>query len=77
MKVNEEPNYGSLFVVEVRLRHFRFVLSFGQKGTAAGGKLSSPWAVAVNECDEIAVTDSGNCKITKWYNIGITGDKQG
>ena len=56
MKVNEEPNYGSLFVVEVRPRHFRSVLSFGQKGTAAG-KLSSPWAMAMNECDEIAVTE--------------------
>ena len=84
VKVNERPLYGSPFVVEVKPRHFKPVLqSFGQEGTAAG-KLSGPWGVAVNERDEIAVTEFGNHRIqvfssdgTYLRSFGREGDKQG
>jgi len=83
VKVNEDPVYGSPFVVEGKPRHFRPVLSFEQTGSGAGMFLG-PWVVAVNERNEIAVTEIGNHRIQVFSSDGIylrsfgkMGDKQG
>jgi len=83
VKVNEDHVYGSPFVVEVKPRQFRPVLSFGQRGSAAG-MFNGPRGVAVNKSDEIAVTDEGNNRIqifssdgTYLRSFGRKGDKQG
>ena len=83
LKVNGEHVYGSPFTVEVKPRQFRPVLSFGQPGSGAGMS-NSPWGVAVNERNEIAVTDSWNDRIqvfssdgTLVRSFGTKGDKQG
>ena len=83
VKVNQDHVYGSPFAVEVKPRHFKPVLSFGQLGSSAG-MLSSPWGVAVNERNEIAVTEAGNHRIqvfssdgTYLRSFGREGDKQG
>ena len=57
VKVNGEHIRGSPFEVQVKPRRFRPVLSFGEQ------ILKKPWGVAVNEQDEIAVSDIGNHKI--------------
>ena len=57
VKVNGEHIRGSPFEVQVKPRQFRPVLSFGEQ------ILKKPWGVAVNEQDEIAVSDVGNHKI--------------
>ena len=57
VKVNGEHIRGSPFEVQVKPRQFRPVLSFGEQ------ILTTPWGVAVNEQDEIAVSDVGNDKI--------------
>ena len=83
LKVNGQQVHGSPFAVEVRTRQYRHVLSFGAQGSAAG-MLSRPWGVAVNERDEIAVTDNGNNRIqvfnsdgTYLRSFGRKGDKNG
>ena len=83
VKVNEEHFYGSPFAFEVKPRHFRPVLSFGKLGSAAG-MLRRPWGVAVNERNEIAVTEFDNHIIqvfssdgTYLRSFGRKGDKQG
>jgi len=83
VKVNGQQVHGSPFAVEVRTRQYRCVLSFGAQGSAAG-MLSRPWGVAVNERDEIAVTDNGNNRIqvfnsdwTYLRSFGRRGDKNG
>ena len=83
VKVNEDHVYGSPFAVEVKRRHFRCVLSFGQQGSAAG-MLDCHRGVAVNERDEIAVSDSSNDRIqvfssdgTYLRSFGRKGAKQG
>ena len=57
VKVNGEHIRGSPFEVQVEPRQFRPVLSFGEQ------ILKLPWGVAVNEQDEIAVSDLGNHEI--------------
>ena len=57
VKVNGEHIRGSPFEVQVKPRQFRPVLSFGEQ------ILKKPWGVAVNEQDEIHVSDVGNHKI--------------
>ena len=57
VKVNGEHIRGSPFEVQVKPRQFRPVLSFGEQ------IFKYPWGVAVNEQDEIAVSDVGNDKI--------------
>ena len=57
VKVNGEHIRGSPVEVQVKPRQFRPVLSFGQQ------ILKLPWGVAVNEQDEITVSDAGNHKI--------------
>ena len=83
VKVNEEYVRGNPFSVEVKPRQYRPVLSFGQQGSAAG-MLTHPWGVAVNERNEIAVTEIGNHRIqvfssdgTYLRSFGRKGDKQG
>jgi len=83
VKVNEEYIRGNPFAVEVKPRQFKPVLSFGQEGSAVG-MLRQPWGVAVNERNEIAVTDHGNNRIqvfssdgTFLRSFGRKGDKQG
>ena len=83
VKVNEEHVHGSPFATQVKPRQFTPVLSFGQRGSAAG-VFNEPWGVAVNEHDEIAVTDSFNDRIqvfnsdgTYLRTFGTRGDKQG
>ena len=49
----------SPFEVQVKPRQFRPVLCFGQRGLFAG-MFTSPWGVAVNERNEIAVTETDN-----------------
>ena len=83
VKVNEDHVYGSPFAVQVKPRHFRSVFSFGQTGSATG-MLDRPYGVAVNERNEIAVTETGNNRIqifssdgTYLSSFGKKGDKQG
>ena len=83
VKMNEEYIRGNPFAVEVKPRQYRPVLSFGQRGAAAG-MLSRPWGVAVNERNEIAVTEVGNRRIqvfssdgTYLRSFGRVGVRQG
>ena len=83
VKVNEEQVRGSPFPVQVKPRQFRPVLSFGQQGSSTR-MLNQPWGVAVNERDEIAVTESANSRVqvfssdgTFLRSFGRKGDKQG
>ena len=83
VKVNGEHVRCSPFEVQVKPRQFRPVLSFGQKGSSAG-MFSRPLWVAVNEKDEIAVTETGNHRIQVFSSNGIhlrsfgrKGDQQG
>ena len=83
VKINEQNVPGSPFAVQVKHREYRAVLSFGQHGSAAG-MLDYPWGVAVNERNEIAVTDNGNNRIQLFSSdgsylrsFGAKGDKQG
>ena len=64
VKVNGEHIRGSPFKVQVKPRQFRPVLSFGEQ------ILKYPWGVAVNEQDEIAVSDVGNHKIHLFKSDG-------
>ena len=64
VKVNGEHIRGSPFEVQVKPRQFRPVLSFGEQ------ILKTPWGVAVNEQDEIAVSDVGNHKIHLFKSDG-------
>ena len=64
VKVNGEQIRGSPFKVQVKPRQFRPVLSFGEQ------ILKYPWGVAVNEQDEIAVSDVGNHKIHLFSSNG-------
>ena len=64
VKVNGEHIRGSPFEVQVKPRQFRPVLSFGEQ------ILQRPWGVAVNEQDEIAVSDAGNHKIHLFKSDG-------
>ena len=50
-------------------RTFRPLLSFGQKGKSVG-MLHFPWGVAVNNHDEIAVSECGNRRITIFSSEG-------
>ena len=69
VKVNGEHVRGSPFEVQVKPRQFRPVLSFGQKGSSAG-MFSKPWGLAVNEKDEIAVTENGSHRIQVFSSNG-------
>ena len=64
VKVNGEHIRGSPFEVQVKPRQFRPVLSFGEQ------ILKYPWGVAVNEQDQIAVSDVGNHTIHLFKSDG-------
>ena len=83
VKLNEEHVAGSPFPVRVKPRKFRPLLSFGQRSSSAG-VLKVPWGVAVNERDEIVVTELGNSRVqvfssdgTYLRSFGRQGYKQG
>ena len=83
VKVNAKQVHGSPFVVTVKPRKYRPVLSFGHEVSTAG-KLCKPLGVAVNERNEIAVTDNDNDRIqvfnrkgTYLRSFGRKGDKNG
>ena len=62
--VNGEHVGGSPFTVQVKPRLYKPVLSFGRKGSSwSSGKFDGPWGVAVNERNEIAVTDYENNRV--------------
>ena len=54
---------------QVQTRRFRSVLSFGQKGESVG-MLNWPYGVAVNDKDEIAVTELGNNRVSVFSSDG-------
>ena len=54
---------------QVQTRRFRSVLSFGQEGESVE-MLNSPWGVAVNDHDEIAVTEWGNNRVSVFSSDG-------
>ena len=59
----------SHFEAKVQTRRFRPALSFGLKGKSVG-MLNGPWGVAVNDSDEIAVTDCFNHRISVFRSNG-------
>ena len=81
--VNGEHVSGSPFTVQVKPRKYKPVLSFGGKGSSAG-MFDGPWGVAVNERNEIAVTDCDNQRVqifssdgTYLRSFGSEGDEEG
>ena len=54
---------------QVQTRRFRSVLSFGLKGESVG-MFNMPWGVAVNDHDEIAVTELGNNRVSVFSSDG-------
>ena len=83
LKINSEDIPGSPFAVHFKPRQYRHVLSFGQRGSS-GEMVKNPWGVAVNERDELAVTDKGSNRVqvfssdgTYLRSFGRKGDKQG
>ena len=81
VKVNGEHVRGSPFEVQVKSRQFRPVLSFGQKGSS-DGQFDITMFVAVNEQNEVAVTDSRRVQLfssngTHLRSFGRKGDQQG
>ena len=83
VKVNCEHVCGSPFAVQVKPRQFKPVLSFEGRGFAVG-MLEGPCGVAVNERNEIAVTDNNNHRVsvfssdgTLLKSFGRKGNKEG
>ena len=83
VKVNGEHVRGSPFQTELKPRLFKPVLSFGKPGSA-DGMMNRPWGIAVNDKDEIAVTDNSNHRIqtfirngTHLRSFGREGNQQG
>ena len=60
---------GNSFEVPIQTRRFRPVLSFGECGQSVG-KLSRPWGVAVNNRNEIAVTELFNHRVSVFSSDG-------
>ena len=54
---------------QIQTRRFRSVLSFGQEGESVG-MLNVPWGVAVNDQDEIAVTEFFNDRVSVFSSDG-------
>ena len=83
VKVNGQHVRGSPFKTELKPRVFKPVLSFGKRGSA-DGMFNGPWGIAVNDKDEIAVTDSNHHRIqtfksdgTHLRSFGREGNQQG
>ena len=69
VKVNGEHVRGSPFKVQFKPRQFRPVLTFGQQGSSVG-MFCGPCGVAVNERNEIAVSDVFNHRIQVFSSNG-------
>ena len=83
VKVNGQHVRGSPFKTEFKPRLFKPVLSFGKEGSAPG-MFRGPRGIAVNDKDEIAVTDEDNHRIqifrkdgTHLRSFGRKGTQQG
>ena len=83
VKVNGEHIRNSPCATKVKPRQFRPVLSFGKYGSVMED-FRCPWGVAVNERDEILVTDNDNNRVqlfssdgTYLRSFGSKGDKEG
>ena len=81
--VNEEHVSVSPFTVQVKPRKYKPALSFGGEGSSAE-MFDAPWGVAVNERNEIAVTDRDNKRVqifrsdgTYLRSFGRMGDQEG
>ena len=81
--VNGEHVSGSPFTVQVKPRQYKPVLSFGEEGSSVG-MFDEPYGVTVNERNEIAVTDSNNCRVqifssdgTHLRSFGSGGNEEG
>ena len=67
---NKEPNVAdSLFEAHLQTKRYIPVLSFGQKGESVG-EFNGPWGVAVNNRDEIAVTELFNHRVSVFTSDG-------
>ncbi|KAL9957803.1 hypothetical protein ACROYT_G034749 [Oculina patagonica] len=83
VKVNGQPIRDSPFSVQIGPFQVKPVLSFGNQGSSVG-MFQHPWGVAVNDMDEIAVTDSNNHRV-QIFNIngnylrsfGLNGNENG
>ena len=69
VKVNGDHVRGSPFGVQVKDREYKPVLSFGQQGSSAG-KFGLPLGAAVNNRDEIAVTEAQNHRVQVFRSDG-------
>lgn len=69
VKVNGDHVRGSPFGVRVKDREYKPVLSFGQQGSSAG-TVGASLAVAVNNRDEIAVTEAENNRVHVFRSDG-------
>ena len=83
VKVNGEHIQGSPFKVQIKARQYKPAFSFGQEGSSFG-RFNQPWGVAVNEHDEIAVTDRKNHRVQIFdaagsllRSFGCKGDQEG
>ena len=83
VRINGEHIRQSPFAAEVKPRQFRPVLSFGKRGLAEED-FARPCEIAVNELDEIAVTDIGRSRVqvfssdgTYLRSFGSRGSKEG
>ena len=65
----EKPSQGSFFEVQIQIRGFRPVLSFGHFGGSVG-KLNGPCGVIVNNRNEIAVTEGCNHRVSVFSSDG-------
>ena len=81
--VNGEHVSGSPFTVQVKPRKYKPLLSFGGEGSSAG-MFDGPSGVAVNEHNEITVTESNNNRVqifssdgTHLRSFGSEGDQEG
>ena len=54
---------------QVQTKRYIPVLSFGQEGESVG-EFNGPWGVAVNDCDEIAVTELWNGRVSVFSSDG-------
>ncbi|CAH3038407.1 unnamed protein product [Porites lobata] len=61
--------HDSSLETQVQTRCFRSVLSFGRYGKSVG-MLNQPWGVAVNDRDEIAVTEWGSYEVSVFSSDG-------
>ncbi|XP_058940088.2 E3 ubiquitin-protein ligase TRIM71-like [Pocillopora verrucosa] len=69
VKVNGEHVRDSPFAVQVTPFQFKPVLSFGKEGTSEG-MFRFPWGAAVNDKDEIVVTDYDNQRVQIFNSEG-------